>query len=73
MAGGNFWVERKDGLTNNVVNWNKKYSNDPDKVGLKVNFSNAFNNVDCNAMLKQCQSLMPSIYQLTHFLYASCS
>ena len=42
----------------------------PDKIMLKVDFSNAFNMVDRTEMLKQTHERLPKIYRWTEFCYA---
>jgi hypothetical protein len=42
----------------------------PEKIMLKVDFSNAFNMVDRTEMLKQAREKLPSIYKWVEFCYA---
>jgi hypothetical protein len=42
----------------------------PEKIMLKVDFSNAFNMVDRTEMLKQARERLPGIYKWTEFCYA---
>src|SRR5262249_43494625 len=45
-------------------------SSNPDKIMLKVDFSNAFNMVDRTEMLKQAQEKLPGIYKWTEYCYS---
>ena len=47
-----------------------EFGDDPDRIMLKVDFSNAFNMVDRTEMLKQTHEKLPGIYKWTEFCYA---
>ena len=51
----------------------ERFANDPNKVGLKIDFSNAFNEVDREAMINEVVNHFPSLYPLADLLYSSFS
>ena len=48
----------------------KKYGDDPDRIMLKVDLSNAFNMVDRTEMLKQVKKKIPFLYDWVEYCYA---
>lgn len=48
----------------------EELGNDPGKIMLKVDFSNAFNMVDRTEMLAQTYAKLPGLYKWTEFCYA---
>jgi len=48
----------------------KEFGNDPGKITLKVDFSNAFNVVDRTEMIAQVYDKFPSLYQWVEYCYS---
>jgi len=47
-----------------------EFGDDPDRIMLKVDFSNAFNMVDRTEMLKRVQDVFPGLYKWTEYCYS---
>ena len=48
----------------------EEFQNDPEMIGQKIDFTNAFNSVQRDVFLKECYEKFPQIYKWVHFCYS---
>ena len=48
----------------------EEFKNNPDFIGMKIDFINAFNTVKRDVLLKECFEKFPHIYKWVHFCFS---